>query len=199
MKIIKIILSVVCLLEILLISFTIIFVASMGVIYSFKIETKINDIDKYLKTNGFVSKFSIFPDSVEDLDGVEQYHYYDGLLANGEEIFLEIVYSSEDFKEERKRIESTVSLYSGKSVKFDNKKLFNFKTYVSIYNDQGKYEYACLDEESSRIVYISLRRRNVESVGFDPQFLPLEYCYLYESEDTLKFNMYEKHEDVWLE
>ena len=61
----------------------------------FKWEVKITDIDKYLKTNGFLSEFSIFPESLDGITGVNEYHYYDGGNSTGQEIFLEIVYSPE--------------------------------------------------------------------------------------------------------
>ena len=167
--------------------------------YYFKWEVKITDIDKYLKTDGFLSEFSIFPESLDGLTGVNEYHYYDGGTGTGQEIFLEIVYSPEEFEEEIQRIESTACEKSGKSVKYDAK-LFGFKTYISIYNYgvSEQYEYACVDEENKKIVYVYLEWRNIENIGFDQRYLPLEYASSYGNQDGLSFNMYGSYEkDVW--
>ena len=169
--------------------------------YYFKWEVKITDTDKYLKTNGFLSEFSIFPESLDGITGVNEYHYYDGGIGTGKEVFLEIVYSPEEFEEEIKRIESTVGEKSGKGVKYDDAKLFGFKTYISIYHYGAggeQYEYACVDEENKKIVYVYLEWRSIEYIGFDHRYLPLEYASSYGNKDGLSFDMYGTYEkDVW--
>ena len=140
---------------------------------------KVTSMDKYLWTDGFVSDFCIFPKQSEINGEIIDYHYIDYHLRGGSEIYLEIVYSNEDFEAEVDRLENTI--YKGTKFNFENTirkdegTLFNFTTYISTYNYDGKYEYACVDNEEQRITYVMIRYMTIEKISFDHKYLPKAY------------------------
>ena len=62
---------------------------------------------------------------------------------------------------------------------------FNYPAYDTVYNFDGGYEYALLDEEQNRIYYIHLRFIPKEDIAFEPELLPKNYDYLSESPDEI--------------
>ena len=63
-----------------------------------------------------------------------------------------------------------------KIVKDDEKCLFNYFTYVSIYDtDKDVYEYACIDFEKFEITYIYLGYLSLDYVMINYDFLPKKY------------------------
>ena len=141
---------------------------------------KVTSMDKYLWTDGFVSHFSIFPKKSDINGDVVDYHYVDYHLRGGTEIYLEILYSPENFKEEISRLENVRYINSNyeHTIIKDNKNLFNFITYISTYNYDGydkQYEYACVDYDELRITYIVLRDMKIEDISFDSIYPPFSY------------------------
>lgn len=146
------------------------------------IQIEIDDMDKYLKTDGRVTDFCIFPAKDEIAGEVIDYHYRTNLFGS-HEIYLEVVYSEESFENEIKRLDNlTYAVYENTfSLKKDNANLFNYTTYISVYNYHGLYEYVCIDEIDFRIVYITLEYVPADRIAFNNKYLPKTY---YENEDA---------------
>lgn len=170
------------------------------------ITIRITNPDKYLETDGFISYFSIFPNKAEIKGDIIDYHYFDYQLKDGDEIYLEVTYTRDSFDEEILRLEA-VKYFSEKfkyenAVKKDDCILFNYITYISIYNYNGRYEYACVDPNSYRIVYITLDEMSLERISFDEMYLPKTYYihdlnYADDNIDPYYFDMYEENVECW--
>lgn len=168
---------------------------------------KNTDMDKYLETDGLISHFAIFPQK-EDISGeIIDYHNYNYQLDDGDEIYLEVIYTQEAFETEISRLEK-VKYYSNKfhyenEIKKDDCVLFNYLTYVSTYNNgNGKYEYACVIPSECRIVYITIKEMSLERISFNSKYLPKTYYihdlnYSDDNIDPYSFDMYEENIDVW--
>lgn len=172
------------------------------------IPVKVSNVDKYLITDGFISHFSIFPKQNEFTGEIIEYHYYDYQVMDGDEIYLEIHYDIEAFEKEIERL-SEVVYYSTKwkyenAIKVDDSVLFNYYTFVSIYNHSGRYEYACVDFEQQTIIYIFLNEISLGRISIDEKYIPKTYyitdsTYSDDNIDPYCYNMYEDNVETWYE
>lgn len=161
----------------------------------------ITNINKYLKTDGQTSSFCIFPDEIEDSYIVNKYFYNSYGIVDGQEIMLDVTFTQEDFDKEIERLENERLQWKNSSKVKDvvsDKEclLFYYPTYVSIFNDRLNYEYACVDEENNRIVYVFLSCMSHYKVSIPDEFLPKEYKekyklyyeFEYDSEDLYPYH-----------
>ena len=173
-------------------------------IYFSVVPVKVNDINKYLETDGLKSSYVFFPESIDDDYDVIEYHYYDYRLINGSEIILSIKYDDVLFVEEFDRLNSlkhSVNDHEPKAlVKDENKKLFNYYTFVAEYQPQYKqFEYACFDFDNKIVHYIRLDYIDIEYIGIDHSLLPKFYLDNDEFYSQYYFNIYSgKLEYNWL-
>ena len=150
-------------------------------IASLFIPLRISNMKHYLWTEGYLSSFDIFPKKDEINGEVVDYHYHSStiIVNGGQEVYLEVLYSEDAFKEEIVRLENIT--HKGTKFNFENSirkdegTLFNFTTYIGTYNYDGKYEYACVDNEEQRITYVMLRDMTIEKISFDNKYLPKAY------------------------
>ena|GEM_PF-5763951 len=172
-------------------------------IYQHVFLLQVTDINKYLQTDGVKSLYYVFPAEITPAMQVNEYHYYDYRLKDGCEIILDATYNKDDFENEIKRIESikcTTSTYHvEKSVKKDNGILFSYETYISKYDDYGKYEYAVVDYNNFRIIYVFLDCITKERVSVPPEYLPRIYNTNLEREHDPTYDLYSDHHDIWYE
>ena len=163
------------------ISFILIITIILLVFFGIKIPLNISNMRWYLCTDSYLSDFDIFPEKDSINGEVVEYHYRTSDLSvnAGQEIYLEVVYSTETFEEEISRLENVRHIGSKfnyeNTVRKDNKNLFNFVTYIGTYNYYGQYEYACVDYDELRITYILLRDMKIEDISFDSIYLPKTY------------------------
>lgn len=122
-----------------------------------------SDTNSYLKTDGLKSPLILFPNDLYSVSGkVDEYHYVDYRLRGGSEIFLKITYSDiSAFRAESDRLSNLsydIKVPTGKDkfVRLDNR-LFANPAVVSIYNNDGKYEYALLDETTLSVIYVFIQ------------------------------------------
>lgn len=168
------------------------------------VPTKIDSTNKYLKTKGYKSDFIVFPKTLNNMDNVIDYHYYDYHLRDGCEIILKIKYDSATFDEELLRLESIqytrkIDGKTKKIVKDDEKCLFNYFTYVSIYDtDKDVYEYACIDFEKFEITYIYLGYLSLDYVMINYDFLPKKYLEDNQFLNEYNFDIYSDTIDIWI-
>ena len=157
------------------------------------------NMDRYLYTDGYISPFAIFPEKNEINGEIIDYHdfYY---LVGGHEIYLEVVYSESDYKAEIQRLEKVSYICrdgTKNTIEKDNANLFNFTTYISVYNNIGMFEYACINPEEYRIVYITLKDRSPDIISFDEKYLPKNYDIMYNDRRAVPYYMYIYYNDIY--
>ena len=143
------------------------------------IPLKVDDVNKYLETDGLKSPLAIFPASIDGTGEVLEYHYYDYRLKGGSEIILSMQYDNDSFIEEVNRLEHVECDVFGKInsvVKDADKKLFNYCTYIAEYRPMFcQFEYACVDYEKQTIHYIRLDHISLEHLSIEQSLLPKFY------------------------
>ncbi|MEE1281817.1 MAG: hypothetical protein UHK60_06145 [Acutalibacteraceae bacterium] len=147
------------------------------------------DTKKYLQTEGHIdnegmdirSGLFIFPDSIEELTNVEyEYDCKEGLLDNSYMIFLKGSYSDKQaYEKEIMRLENISCSVDTSEKTVVNKiqysdSLFDYPSYVAVYNTNLSFEYALADEENNSVIYIYLKQ--CEGADFLPEeYLPIEF------------------------
>lgn len=179
---------IICL-NLLLVSFVVFFVCVAFV------PIKSNNINKYLKTDGRISDFYVFPQSLSNIDEVIEYHYHDYRLLDGIEIVLIAKYNADYFDEEIKRLNSIVceSIFDDtrKTIAIDDQqKLFYSHAFVTIYDPDGIYEYAIVDFDKLTISYIYLEHLSTSKITLTDEQLPKIII-----DDIMEYNVY--HYDIY--
>ncbi len=119
------------------------------------------------------SSLMIFPDS---LDGKEDITFKSGLKTGFFDtdgyILLECKMSPEEFQKEIERfasLEATIHNYDGDSftnyVIYDEQ-IYPYPAYITIDGFDSTYEYALLDEEAERIIYLYISYPNVTNLNY---------------------------------
>ena len=132
---------------------------------------------------GIESGLYIFPGDISNAVNVD-YFYYTALDSHSISkilIFAEITYSGVDYQVEKERIaslqckigvsekEQTVS----NSIVY-SQDLFSYPAYVAIYGSNLSYEYALLDEENSKIIYVYAKLKDLNGI-IPEEYLPIEF------------------------
>ncbi|MBP5555118.1 MAG: helix-turn-helix domain-containing protein [Lachnospiraceae bacterium] len=130
------------------------------------------------------SHFFLFPDDLDEAEDAEfWYEYKTGLLDTDGSFFLTAVYSDEEFVEEIERIsEITCTVSDGEeditqSVIYDED-MYNYPAYIAIDGYTHNYEYALIDDEDNRIIYVLLGYPDYEELSEYRDYLksdPSEY------------------------
>lgn len=153
----------------------------LATIFAFTYVIRITDTQKYLKTDGFLSEFILFPENLENIEEIVDYHYFDYQLRDGREVVLIAKYNESSYYEEIDRLENIYfdveNSYSGPKYimkDFENV-LFNKPTYVTTYIPGRTYEYACIDDATYTISYFFIEFMSKERVSVSSEFLPKIY------------------------
>ena len=162
------------------------------------------DLDKYSKLKSDESpELMVFPESLENVLAVNEYHHIDMQLAGGVEIFLDVTYGEHEYYREIERlakINYTFDDYPTKYIQIDNCQLFNQITYISVFNSIARYEYACVDDANYRIVYVSIDGMSHDDVSFPKEYLPRDYIKINaNSKSYYRLNLYDSSNFVLLE
>ena len=163
----------------------------LATIFAFTYVIRITDTQKYLKTDGFLSEFILFPENLENIEEIVDYHYFDYQLRDGREVVLIAKYKESSYYEEIDRLENIYfdveNSYSGPKYimkDFENV-LFNKPTYVTTYIPGRTYEYACIDDATYTISYFFIEFMSKERVSVSSEFLPKIY-----TDDNELYSMY---------
>ena len=153
----------------------------LATIFAFTYVIRITDTLKYLKTDGFLSEFILFPENLENIEEIIDYHYFDYQLRDGREVVLIAKYNESSYYEEIDRLENIYfdveNSYSGPKYimkDFENV-LFNKPTYVTTYIPGRTYEYACINDATYTISYFFIEFMSKERVSVSSEFLPKIY------------------------
>lgn len=158
---------------------------------------KITDKNQYLQVkNSSLPKFIIFPENLSNVSMDSEYYHADYKYRDGIEVYLNAAYEKNEFEKEVSRIEQISykmqSSHNPKTVIKDNAELFNYVTYITVFNFNGVYEYACVDFENNRIIYIALYAMSYKGISFDKKYLPKNYEDIKNGDlkDCFSYNMY---------
>ena len=199
----------------LLITYAVVGLGYIAVLFIFNPETQVTDIEKYGETDGYgiTSTLRTFPQDLENVEEVIDYHLYCAQFKGGIEVYLEAKYTEEEFCKEISRLEGVDGpFYKRKYMKKDEALLFSYTTYVATYNHSGVYEYASIDEENFTIRYVFVDYRDPEKLGIKSEYLPRNYNEVwyhqeryYAGEESIcnidpyDYNAYGNYEDIWYE
>ena len=130
------------------------------------------------------SHFFLFPD---DLDKTEDanfwYEYKTGLLDTDGSFFLTADYSDEEFANEINRISEVTCTVNDdvedhtQAVRYDEQ-MYNYPAYIAIDGYTHNYEYALIDEDNDRIIYVLLGYPDYKELSEYKEYLkvgPAEY------------------------
>lgn len=149
--------------------FGVLFILAIAVLDYSKPMDRIEGIENYDKSyleeefsGDMTSHFFLFPDDLKDTEDAEfWYEYKTGLFDTDGSFFLSAVYSEEDFANEIERIsEITCTVNDGveditQAVIYDED-MYNYPAYIAIDGYTHNYEYALIDHDNNRIVYVLL-------------------------------------------
>jgi hypothetical protein len=94
-----------------------------------------------------------------------------GLLDNSYQLYLVCTYDANDFTREKERLESLAFTYEGETnTPTITDTGFNYHAVVTMFNDQESFEYALIDSEAKRIVYVF-----AQSMGIDARVVPADF------------------------
>lgn len=147
------------------------------------------DVDEYLKMSGHIEKeesdcFSglrIFPEKItEEMQNVS-YYYECGNFAldNNYLIYLECEWADGVLEKEMDRLSTLYVEYDSErnNILYDEE-LFAYPAYISVYdineNGAGYMEYALIDEENSKVIYIYSQLMSDINEKIDAKYLALE-------------------------
>lgn len=142
----------------------------------------------------------IFPGDISKAEKVE-YFYYTALDYHSISnilIFAEVTYSEEEFRTERGRIaglECEITLSENEQLVTKavvcSEELFSYPAYVAIYGSNLSYEYALVDEENRRIVYVYAKLKDLNGIVPD-EYLPIAFIGkdMYENNSWDNINIY---------
>ncbi len=123
------------------------------------------------------SNFFLFPDDLSNTEEADfWYEYKTGLLDTEGAFFLTAVYSDEEFSNELKRIsEVTCTVNDGEkdhtqSVIYDEE-MYNYPAYIAIDGYTNNYEYALIDEDDNRIIYVLLGYPEYKELSYYGDYL----------------------------
>lgn len=123
------------------------------------------------------TSYQIFPDKIDSsMQSLNYfYQYKDFMFDPSIQRYFECSYDEENYKKEIKRLSQIQTEYEGerKMVRYDEKK-FSYPAYITIDEYDHCYEFALLLGDN-RIAYVFLQFINEENIGFDKEYLPLEY------------------------
>ena len=153
--------------------------------------------EDYLKLDhAGLPEFIIFPEAIDTME-VCDYHHYDYGLLDGIEVYLEITFTDGDYEKEIERLEkiqyNSEKLGFADNIRFDDSNLFNLPTYYTVYNSRGTYEYACVDKNNRKIIYIVLYNMSPKRVSLSEELLPKDYFDLMDvdsEEEHYSFSIY---------
>ena len=149
--------------------FGVLFILAIAVLDYSKPMDRIEGIENYDKSyldeefsGDMTSHFFLFPDDLNDTEDAEfWYEYKTGLFDTDGSFLLSAVYSDEDFADEIERIsEITCTVNDGveditQAVIYDED-MYNYPAYIAIDGYTHNYEYALIDHDNNRIVYVLL-------------------------------------------
>ena len=176
------------------------FVAASFMVLNFKKEDHTNieeyssNLTKLIESQDVRSGLKIFPTEVNK-DKVKEFKYYseDDLFVGSYLYYLVVDYDKDEFNAEVERIKSVNQPFRDivKNI-FFAKTGFKYPAYITIWDGNGTYEYALVDEENTTIAYVLNQLFDWKDTDIAEEYLPKDYSVPSTSKDTGKdgYSMY---------
>lgn len=191
--------------KILIIIISIIFLSLLGIFIFNNLKSSnnvINYFDKeyYIKKYGgdLDSNLSIFPNDINLLDAEFSSKLKTGLFDTDGYILLTINYDKEKYDKEIERLSKLniiikETCYSNSKsitnyVKYDDKS-YEYPAYITIDGFSNKYEYALLDRNNLKIIYIYLSYPNINDINYN-MYLKKDKSYYSNTNSLNLYSMY---------
>ncbi|WP_160685680.1 zf-HC2 domain-containing protein [Clostridium sp. C2-6-12] len=180
-----------------IIAFLLFVITFMWMFFTGGFPTKTSNIKDYGSFKDFkgYSNLYIFPKEIPKSAKVDSYYYYhrDTLFDPTCQIYLEYSLSKTDFDAEVLRLSKICESYENQNYKdkvnnivYDTKN-FMYPAYVTIFNRNHCYEYALLDNEEHKIIYVFTQFIELKNVNFDKKYLPVDFG---KEKSSKGYNMY---------
>ena len=178
----------------------VIFVVASFMVLNFKKEDHTNideyssNLTKLIESQDVRSGLKIFPTEVNK-DKVKEFKYYseDDLFVGSYLYYLVVDYDKDEFNAEVERIKSVNQPFRDivKNI-FFAKTGFKYPAYITIWDGNGTYEYALVDEENTTIAYVLNQLFDWKDTDIAEEYLPKDYSVPSTSKDTGKdgYSMY---------
>ena len=108
------------------------------------------------------TNFFLFPDDLSETSDADfHYKYKVGLLDTDASFFLEARYSDEAFEAEVERISNVTCTVAANDTTYTqavmyDEEMYNYPAYIAMDGYGDAYEYALIDEDNDRIIYVVL-------------------------------------------
>ena len=178
----------------------VVFVVASFMVLNFKKEDHTNieeyssNLTKLIESQDVRSGLKIFPTEVNK-DKVKEFKYYseDDLFVGSYLYYLVVDYDKDEFNAEVERIKSVNQPFRDivKNI-FFAKTGFKYPAYITIWDGNGTYEYALVDEENNTIAYVLNQLFDWKDTDIAEEYLPKDYSVPSTSKDTGKdgYSMY---------
>ena len=178
----------------------VVFVVASFMVLNFKKEDHTNieeyssNLTKLIESQDVRSGLKIFPTEVNK-DKVKEFKYYseDDLFVGSYLYYLVVDYDKDEFIAEVERIKSVNQPFRDivKNI-FFAKTGFKYPAYITIWDGNGTYEYALVDEENTTIAYVLNQLFDWKDTDIAEEYLPKDYSVPSTSKDTGKdgYSMY---------
>ncbi len=178
----------------------VVFVVASFMVLNFKKEDHTNieeyssNLTKLIESQDVRSGLKIFPTEVNK-DKVKEFKYYseDDLFVGSYLYYLVVDYDKDEFNAEVERIKSVNQPFRDivKNI-FFAKTGFKYPAYITIWDGNGTYEYALVDEENTKIAYVLNQLFDWKDTDIAEEYLPKDYSVPSTSKDTGKdgYSMY---------
>ena len=178
----------------------VVFVVASFMVLNFKKEDHTNieeyssNLTKLIESQDVRSGLKIFPTEVNK-DKVKEFKYYseDDLFVGSYLYYLVVDYDKDEFNAEVERIKSVNQPFRDivKNI-FFAKTGFKYPAYITIWDGNGTYEYALVDEENTTIAYVLNQLFDWKDTDIAEEYLPKDYSVPSTSKDTGKdgYSMY---------
>lgn len=186
----------------------IIFIVSLSVIFIALIWGKINQITYVtdLSEYGNFEKFNLlgnlelFPETIPEgfIGGQYYFKYKEGFLDSECQVYLKCNYDKSTYKKEIERLAQIEETYQGKTQKihYDTEN-FHQPAFVTVFENDGCYEYALLDEDNLSIVYIFIQWVKEKDIKFPNMYLPHDYKCVVSTEQSFSIYNFWDNEKGW--
>lgn len=178
----------------------VVFVVGSFMVLNFKKEDHTNideyssNLEKLIESKDVRSGLKIFPAEINK-EKVKDFKYYstDGLFIGDYLYYLVVDYDKDEFDAEVERIKNVNQPFRDivKNI-FFAKTGFKYPAYITIWDGNGTYEYAVVDEENTTIAYVLNQLYDWKDTGIAEDYLPKDYSVPSTSKDTGKdgYSMY---------
>lgn len=168
----------------------ILLLGTITVIWESCIERNIERYAEFDEYHGYGNLW-VFPEDISETATNVDYYYFDmnTFMDPTCQIYLSCTYDTETYQKEVERLSQINYEMNGamKPIQYEEN-IFAYPAYVSIYQWESCYEYALVDDEEQKIVYVFLQGIPEWMLAFDEEYSP--YYMNQEGKELEKMTIY---------